>query len=390
MSSIYQQFGLTPIINARGTHTRLGGWIMEPEVVDAMRAAATEYIVLDELQDTASELIRRATGAEAGMVTGGAAAGLLLGTAACLTQGDPGRIEQLPDTTGFTNAVVMFRAHRNGYDHSIRAAGAQIVEAGYGHGSLEYQLEAAIGPDTALVAYVMAPWAARGVLTLKQTCEIAHHQGIPVLVDGAATLPPAGNLTRFIEDGADLVAFSGGKGIGGPQSSGILAGKRDLIAAASKNGSPNHSIGRPGKAAKEDIIGLMVALERYLQRDHQADWERWDQQARYLIAQLGDFPGIDVAYRYDPPEYQTPRVELTFDEAETGISAPRLIEDLENREPRIFLLDWNGPSARPNSAMINTHTMRPGDEQVLGEVLSEEFRTRLAERQPDLSAARAL
>lgn len=387
MGSLYEDLGIRPLINARGTHTRLGGWLMEPEVVEAMRTASTQYIVLDELQDRASEVISRATGADAGMVTGGAAAGLLLATAACLTKGDPGRIEQLPDTAGFPGEVVMFRAHRNGYDHSIRAAGARIVEVGYGHGSHEYQLETAIGPETAMAAYVMAPWAAKGALSLKRTCEIAHKHDLPVLVDAAAMLPPAENLTRFIEEGADLVAFSGGKGIGGPQSSGILAGRRDLIDAARMNGSPNHSIGRPAKAAKEDIVGLFVALKRYLQRDHQADWDRWDQQARYLISQLGDFPGIEVVYRYEPPEHQVPRVEIAFDETETGISAPDLVVDLENGDPRIFLLEWNGPTARPNSVMINIHTIQPGDEQILGHVLTEEFRTRLAERQPALAAS---
>ncbi len=174
MADIYRRLGLRPVINARGSHTRLGGSLMPAEVVDAMREAAGSYIVLEELQEKASEVIARATGAEAGMVTGGAAAGLLLGTAACITGTDPARIERLPDTTGMKSHAVMHRAHRNGYDHSVRAAGVTIVEAGYGHGTIPYQLEEAIDDDTALVVYVMAPWAAKGALPLRQTCEIAH------------------------------------------------------------------------------------------------------------------------------------------------------------------------------------------------------------------------
>jgi L-seryl-tRNA(Ser) seleniumtransferase len=386
MSGIYEELGIRPLINARGTHTRLGGWLMDPEVVDAMRAASRAYVVLEELQEKASEIICRATGAEAGMVTGGAAAGLLLGTAACLTRGDPGRIEQLPDTTGFPAEVVMFRAHRNGYDHSIRAAGAKIIDAGYGHGTHAYQLEAAIGPETAMVAYVVAPWAAKGALSLPETCEIAHRHGLPVLVDAAAMLPPAENLRRFIAEGADLVTYSGGKGIGGPQSSGILAGRADLIQAAMQNGSPNHSIGRPAKAAKEDIVGLIVALERYLQRDHAAEMARWEQQARFLIVKLGDFPGVEANYLFDPPEHPSPRVELIFDAGESGVHAPELIRALEDGDPRVFLLEWNGPSARPNSALINVHTLQEGEEQLLANVLSAAIRTTLAGSRPATTA----
>src|SRR5438067_4804204 len=243
MPDIYRRLGVTPIINARGTHTRLGGTLMPPEVLDAMREAAGAYVVLEELQARASEVIARATGGEAGMVTGGAAAGLLLGTAACIAGDDPAKIELLPTTAGMRNEAIMFRAHRNGYDHSVRAAGATIVDVGYGHGTLPYQLEAAFGERTALVVYLMSPWAGRGALPLPETCAIAQRHGVPVLVDAAAMLPPAENLRRFIAEGADLVTFSGGKGLNGPQGSGVLAGRVDLIRAATANGSPNHSVG---------------------------------------------------------------------------------------------------------------------------------------------------
>lgn len=380
MSDIYSHLGIKPVINARGTHTRLGGWLMEPEVLDAMQAAAGSFVKLEELQEKASEVITRATGAEAGMVTGGAAAGLLLGTAACLTRGDPGKIEQLPDTTGMKNEAVMFRAHRNGYDHSIRAAGVRVIDVGYGHSTHEYQLEEAIGDQTALVAYVVAPWAAKGGLPLDRTCEIAHRHGVPVLVDAAAMLPPASNLRAFIDAGADLVAFSGGKGIGGPQSSGILTGRADLIRAAMLNGSPNHSVGRPAKAAKEDIVGLIVALERYLERDHEADLARWEAQAKYLVEQLSDFPGVDVLYHHDPPEHQAPRVEMIFDRDETGIDAHEFVAELEEGDPRICLLEWNGPTAHPNSVFIGTHTMQPGEERIIADTLKPAIRDRISNR----------
>ena len=190
MPDIYTRLGVRPIINARGTHTRLGGTLIRPEVLDAMREAAGAYVVLDELQDKASEVIARATGAQAGIVVGGAEAGLLIGTAAILAGTDPARIAQLPVTDGMPNEAIMHRAHRNGYDHGVRAAGARIVDIGYGGSTLPYQLRAAINERTALVVYLMSPWANQGALSLVQTCEIAHEANIPVLVDAAAMLPP--------------------------------------------------------------------------------------------------------------------------------------------------------------------------------------------------------
>lgn len=358
---------------------------MDPEVLDAMREAASSYVVLEELQSKASEVIARATGAEAGMVTGGAAAGLLVGTAACVAGEDPAKIERLPNTEGMKNEVVMHRVHRNGYDHSLRAAGVKMVEVGYGHDTMPYQLEAAINDSTALVFYVMSPWAVKRALPLAETCEIAHRYGIPVMVDAAAVLPPATNLRQFIEEGADLVVFSGGKGIRGPQSSGILAGRVDLVRAASKNGSPNHSIGRTGKAAKEDIVGLLVALERYLARDHAVDMKQWREQSDFIVEQLQECEGVEARTVYDPGEHITPRTEILFG-PESGIDAHELVTDLEEGTPRIFLFEPNGPTARLNSVVVNTHTMQTGEEHIVAKVLRAALEDRLG-KPPTLRAA---
>jgi D-glucosaminate-6-phosphate ammonia-lyase len=379
MADIYNRLGVRPIINARGTHTRLGGTLIRPEVLEAMRQAASAYVVLDELQDRASEVIARATGAQAGLVVGGAEAGLLIGTAAILAGTDPAKIAQLPVTDGMANEAIMHRAHRNGYDHGVRTAGARIVDIGYGGSTLPYQLRAAINERTALVVYLMSPWANQGALSLVQTCEIAHEANIPVLVDAAAMLPPSDSLQRFIAEGADLVTFSGGKGLMGPQSSGILAGRADLIRAARLNGNPYHSIGRAAKAAKEDIVGLIVALETYMQRDHNADTTLWRAQAEWMLQRLNDFPAIAVSYLHDGREHPVPRVELVFG-PESGIDAHELVLALEEHDPRVFLFEPTGPSAAPNSIVINTQTMQPGEEQVVVEALREEIRTRLPEK----------
>lgn len=379
MSGIYERLGLRPIINARGTHTRLGGTLMRPEVLEAMQAAAGAYVVLDELQDRASEVIARATGAEAGHVIGGAEAGLLIGTAAILAGTDPAKIASLPDTTGMKNEAIMHRAHRNGYDHGVRAAGATIVDIGYGNSAMAYQLRAAINERTALVVYLMSPWASQGALSLAQTCEIAHESGIPVLVDAAAMLPPTSSLKRFIAEGADLVTFSGGKGLMGPQSSGILAGRADLIRAARINGSPYHSVGRAAKAAKEDIVGLIVALENYLERDHEADFAGWKAQADYMLDHLKDFPGVEATYLYDGREHPVPRVELFFT-PESGIDSHQFVLEMEENDPRIFLFEPTGPTARPNAIAINTLTMQPGEEEIVAKELARAIAQRLPAR----------
>jgi L-seryl-tRNA(Ser) seleniumtransferase len=349
---------------------------MAPEVLAAMQEAAGAYILLDELQARASEVIARATGAEAGMATGGAEAGLLLATAGILAGTDPGKIERLPDSTGMKNEAIIHRAHRNGYDHAVRVAGAKVVEVGYGHGTIPYQLEAAFTEQTALVEYLASPWASRGALPLAQTCAIAHKHGIPVLVDAAAMLPPAENLTRFIAEGADLVTFSGGKGLRGPQSSGILAGRADLIRAALANGSPNHSVGRAAKAAKEDIVGLIVALERYMGLDHAAELARWEAQAEYMLERFDGLPGVEARTLYDGREHITPRVELRFTPT-SGIDAHDLVLAMEQGDTRVYLFEPNGPSAAPNSVIINTQTMQPGDEKIIAEVLRPAIRQRL-------------
>ena len=384
MADIYERLGVRRLINARGTHTRLGGTLMRAEVVAAMQEAAGAYVVLDELQDRASEVIARATGAEAGMVVGGAEAGLLIGTAAILAGTDPAKIASLPVTDGMKDEAIMHRVHRNGYDHGVRAAGARIVDVGYGSSTLPYQLKAAINDRTALVVYLMSPWASRGALSLAETCEIAHEANVPVLVDAAAMLPPHTSLTRFIAEGADLVTFSGGKGLMGPQSSGILAGRADLIRAARLNGSPSHSVGRAAKAAKEDIVGLIVALENYLERDHDADTAFWRLQAEFMLERLRDFPGVAVSYLHDGREHPVPRVELVFGRS-TGIDAHQLVLAMEEHDPRIFLFEPTGPSAKPNSIAINTQTMQPGEEEVVAEALHGAIAARL--KQPVAVAA---
>ncbi|MGI8476012.1 MAG: aminotransferase class V-fold PLP-dependent enzyme, partial [Thermomicrobiales bacterium] len=231
---LYHDLGVRTVINASGTLTRLGGSRMSSEVLAAMVEAAASFVHIDELQARAGEVVAEVTGAEAGYVTSGASAALALGAAACVAGMDVGKMDRLPDTTGMRSEIVVQRGHRNSYDHAIRSVGVTFVEVGYlgfpgAGGTLPWQLDEAITERTAAVACPILDTP--GTLTLPEVAEIAHAKGVPVLVDAAAELPPRENLRRFLREGADLVAFSGGKAIGGPQASGILAGRADLIAS---------------------------------------------------------------------------------------------------------------------------------------------------------------
>jgi D-glucosaminate-6-phosphate ammonia-lyase len=362
MANIYERLGVRTIINAKGPATRLSGSIMRPEVADAMVEASQHCVEMAELQARASEIVAEITGAEAALVTSGAAAGLLLGTAACVTGLDAGRMNRLPDTSDMANEIVIVRSQRNFYDHMLRAVGIQLVEVGLpdryaGAGARDaeaWEIADILSERTAAVHWVAGPNARP---RLEQVVEVAHAAGVPVLVDAAAQLPPASNLRRFIEAGADLVAFSGGKAIGGPQASGILCGRRYLVmAAALQNldldvfyelwappahfidktrlkGLPQHGIGRGCKVGKEEIVGLLTALRLFVAEDHAARRAR----CRGLMLELVDgLAGLPHARVHLLDEADVPEVALDLDEAGAGVSALELMRRLEYGAPAVF------------------------------------------------------
>jgi len=358
--SIYDRFGVRTIINAKGPSTRLSGGLLDPDVTSAMTEAAGYCVDMAELQAGASKVIADITGAEAGIVTAGAAAGLLLGTAACMTGLSPGKMSRLPDTRGIKSEVIMVRSQRNFYDHAVRTTGARIVEvglpdryAGAGVRDAEaWEIEDAITGETAAVCYVAS---GRAQPPLADVVRVAHHAGVPVIVDAAGQLPPAGNLRRFLAEGADLVAFSGGKAIGGPQGSGILAGKRDLIMAAVLQhldldiyweqwapprplidkdrlvGEPPHGIGRTCKVGKETVIGLLVALQKFAAESDGSRATRLQPLAQRLYSALS---GVDHA-RVMLTGGLTPKVELHVS-PDIPHSAMDLCIELEKGDPAVY------------------------------------------------------
>jgi L-seryl-tRNA(Ser) seleniumtransferase len=390
MTSIYERLGVLPIINAYGPNTRLSGGIMAPEVAEAMVEASQYCVDMGELQARASTVIAEVTGAEAGYVTSGAAAGLLLGLAATMTGLDPDKMNRLPDAAGMKREIIVPRSHRNFYDRAARALGAEVVEVGLsdrfsGTGVRDteaWEIAAAITERTAAIYYLAKP---HSLPKLSEVVAVARPRGVPVVVDAAAELPPASNLRRFIAEGADLVAFSGGKAIGGPQASGILAGRRDLIAAAALQnldldlffeqfdppadfidkrrlpGLPQHGIGRPCKVGKEEIVGLLTALRLFV-ANAGAREAGWHVLSEAMLRSLNAMPGIVatpspdargsgipfVAVRLKPPQGQldmrtvarhleagTPRVCCNISEAGRGLL---LLSPVCLREEQVPLL----------------------------------------------------
>jgi L-seryl-tRNA(Ser) seleniumtransferase len=359
--TIYSSLGVRTVVNARGNATLAGGTLMAPEVVAAMTEAAQSFVRIGDLQDAASRQIAEATGAEAGYVTTGAAAALTLGAAAMLTRLDPDRMDRLPDVGDGPREVVVQRAHRNPYDHLVRASGARLVEFGGVAGGTAAEMAAAIRPACAGTFYHGQAEAIG--LPFEAFAATAHAHGLPVLVDASMSLPPRANLRRFIDEGADLVAFSGGKTIGGPQASGFLAGRRDLLVSVGLQQQdmdvlpatwarralletgvlprpPQHGIGRSMKTGKEEIVGLLVALRQYADHDEAAELRRWTSLTERLAAELGQMPGLTT--RADPAQADgrpVPMTVVTVDPARFDRTAVDVVHAFEAMDPIVMLGD---------------------------------------------------
>lgn len=367
--SIYERLGVRPIINVAGTMTRYGGALMGKEALEAMDEAARQSVRLDELQAAASKVIAEITHAEAGIVTTGASAALTLGTAACITGFDVGRMNRLPDTTGMPNEVIMPWHQISGYDHAIRAAGARIVGVGIPNDTTppdevhiisRWDVASAITEKTVAIAY-----ASRlgGHPPLEEVTEIGKKYNVPVIVDAATQVPPVENLRKFIDMGADLVCFSGGKGIRGFQAAGILCGRRDLVASAiiqmldmagepfdkwnppaslipkdRLRGRPEHGIGRGMKVTKEAIVGLLVALQDLTEEKFAKRAEHLRQLLEGIKTRVGDVAGVEVRMTEDG-KGGYPILEVKIDEQAVGKSAAEVSQRLKDGEPSIYVRD---------------------------------------------------
>jgi uncharacterized pyridoxal phosphate-dependent enzyme len=371
---VYNDLGVKPIINAAGTLTTLGGSLILPEVMEAMVEASRAFVPMGELHLAAGRHIAEWTGVEAAHVCAGASAGIALMAAACMAGDDPIKIRQLPDTTGMPSTFVVQRNHRHGYDQALRVAGGKFIEIEADAG----QLERAVSREGIAGVFYTHAWNLKGeVLPLPQVAEIAHAHGVPVLLDAAAEVPPVENLWRFCREGADLVTFSGGKALRGPQSTGLLLGRADLIEACRLNDCPNHSIGRSMKVGKEDIAGLLKAVELYVERDHVAEGLVWDRRVARVLETLEGLSHVQ-ARRQMPygVGQQIPHAAIAWDEATLGITCEELRQRLLEGTPRIAVqvvdsVTYPRGEFTAAEVRVHPHTLREGEEVVVAERIRE-------------------
>lgn len=366
--SVYERLGVRQVINADATLTRLGGSLMAPEVSEAMREAAGSFIDMHELQQAVGRRIAELTNNEAAYVSAGAAAGLVLATLAAMNGGDLLEIARQIEGGGTPkDEVIIQRAHRIPYDPAITLAGASIVEVGNRLQTFPWELEAAITPRTAMVFFVAGEHLAFGALPLAEVIRIAHAQGVPVVVDAAAQLPPTENLWRFTRDeGADLVIFSGGKDFHGPQASGLLLGTAAMIAAVAANGSPYQRLARPMKAGKEEMVGLLAAIERYMGVDWRERVAAYEATVASWLETLNAVPGL-TAERVFPNEagQPTPRCRVHF-APEMEISSAEAVRQLWEGSPRIAVA-----ADGAHAITFTPELLREGEETILlGRILA--------------------
>jgi uncharacterized pyridoxal phosphate-dependent enzyme len=355
---IYERLDIKPRINAAACYTALGGSIMPPQVITAMNEAAQSFISLHELQQKAGERIAKLTKNEGAFITTGAAAGIVLSILACRTRGDLVEIQKIIDGTAKRSEIIMFAGQRIPYDSSIRTAGSDLVTVGDAIQSFDYQLEARINEYTTAIFFCAGAHLAGPALSLDRTIEIAGKYSIPVIVDAAAQLPPVTNLWRFTnEQGADLAIFSGGKALHGPQSSGLVVGRSDLIEAIRVNASPNPRLARGFKASKEEIAGLLTAVELYLTRDHQAEWNSWSKTVDAWLNELQTDSGHKI-WREDINEagQPTPRVAIQLNSS----NALEVVAKLQSFVPIVEVVH----NSR-NMIWISPDSLQPGEESIV-------------------------
>ncbi|WNV84987.1 aminotransferase class V-fold PLP-dependent enzyme [Umezawaea sp. Da 62-37] len=334
----FARLGLRAVVNAKGRYTTLGGSLMAEQVLEAMSAAGRSYVDMFELHRRAGARVAELTRNEAAYVCNGSAAGLFLATLACATGPDDVAIARLP-VLGDRDEVVIHRSHRMPMDPAIGLAGVRLVEIGNVMRTEAAELRAALNARTAAVVYMAGDFFAQGALGLPETVAIAHEAGVPVVVDAAALLPPVTNLWHFTaEVGADLAIFSGGKDLSGPQASGMILGRADLVDACFRHGSPHTRLARGMKVGKEEIAGLVAALELYLETDHDKRLERMDAVVATWVDRLGMLPGVRAERSFPNSMGQpVPRAVLEVDPAMAGLDARELAKRLAGGEPSVLV-----------------------------------------------------
>ena len=363
--SIYERLGVRPFINARGTITTLGGSIMPPQVIEAMVEASQQFIPLNQFQEKAGEHIAALIDAEAAFICAGAASGMMLAGAACLTGENRTATEKLPDVGDRPNEFVISLVDSHTYIHQgFRVCGGSLAKAGTHSQVTADDYAKSISTRTAALVFFLG---SQPKDQLPEIIAVAHQHHLPIIVDAAAQLPPRSNLTDLTAMGADLVVFSGGKGLFGPQSSGLILGRRDLIRACALNSNPYSAIGRGMKVGKEEIAGLLKAVELFMEQDEVALIQEWERRCQFIAAAVQDIAGIKPMYQ---PPYTSqfppasPLLTIHFD-ASAPLEAAAVAQALEEGAPAILV------SASTGSLSIGPQTLQEGEEKIIARRLGE-------------------
>jgi uncharacterized pyridoxal phosphate-dependent enzyme len=372
----YQKLGVTPFINAAGTYTVLTASIMPDEVQAAVALAAKNPVNLNELHDAAGAYLAKQLRCEAALVTSGAAAALVVGTAACVTMGNESAILNIPtDMNGLKNEVIVQKTHRYGYDHAIRNCGVRFVEV-----ETLPQYEQAFTDRTVMTHFFNA---GEGQISREDWVRVAHQHGIPCFNDAAADVPPIANLWNYTQMGFDLVTFSGGKGLRGPQCTGLLLGRKDLIDAARKNNSPNsNTVGRGMKVAKEEIVGLVAAVDWFLSQDDTAMEAEYRKRAERIAGQLKNIPTLQTQI-FIPAvaANHVPHLLITYDQKQVKITGAEVMQKMREGKPRIELNPSTGGAPASaglpggaNTIVVGVWMMQPGEDLIVAKRLREVLR----------------
>ena len=370
--NVYQELGVTPVINGEGTMTTLGGSLMRPEVEAVMSMAGRHFVPILELEAAAGKRIKellKLPGGYDAIVTSGAAAAMQSGLAGILTGDNERFIQQLPDLTGMKSEVIIQKSHRNPFDHQLRSTGVKLVVV-----ETRDQLLAAINPNTAMMHF--SNFAnADGQIKVEEWVKIAHEHKIPAFIDAAADTPPVSHLWDYAQMGYDLIAFSGGKAIRGPQCAGLLIGKSDLVAYALRNNSPHEdTLGRSQKVGKEEIVGMVKALELYLAEDHDALNREWQRRLEYISAIITKVPGVSTEYNVPDVANHVPHMQINWDPKRISASPDEISKALRHSNPSIVI----GASERGAGLEMNSFMLQPGEEKIIAEKLTQTLKAHAA------------
>ena len=357
----FRELGVRPFINAAGTYTAMTASLMPPEVMEAINYASKQYVMLDELHDRVGERIATLARAEAAMVTSGAASALTLGTAAVLTGTDRQKIADLPDLSRMKSEVIIQKAHRFGYERAVRNCGVRLVEV-----ETREDLERAVSDKTAMMLFYNNN-NKDGQIRDEEFVKLGLKHSIPTLNDAAADVPPLENLWKYTAMGFDLVAFSGGKGIRGPQSAGMLLGKKPLVAAARQNGSPNgNAIGRGMKVNKEEMVGMLAALELFVGKDHAREGREFERRADEIRKSAAAVTGVKAEVFVPEVANHVPHVRVTWDPSK-GLKAATVVRAMQDGEPSIAI------RAEGEALVIGVWMMEAGEEKIVARRLRQEL-----------------